>query len=75
MCGHPAFGAKKSLQQRRQVQIGVELRKMQAEPGWTDLDRGQLCALALSKPCALRGEKAMSMPLLRLTTTRSLRRS
>jgi hypothetical protein len=43
---HPAARTKEALQQRRYINVGIELRPMQTEPCRTDLNLGQLPSCA-----------------------------
>src|SRR5690554_4593181 len=41
LASHPLFGAELAFQEGRHVEIGIELRPVQAKPGGGNLDLGQ----------------------------------
>jgi len=57
---HPGFRAEDSSQQCGQIQVRIELWKMNAESGRTDLDVTRSCALAFSKPVRWRAGNVSS---------------
>jgi hypothetical protein len=55
------------LQQRRQIEVRIELGPVQAQAGLGDLDNGEVAGFASAKSSARYGGMASSRPLLRVT--------